>query len=150
MADHATSTGRVPVSPPASAALAAFIDAGFVALFVAIGRRNHDEDATVSGYLTTVAPFLVALLVGWLALRAWRSPLTVRTGVGLWLFVVVLGMLLRRINGDGTAIAFVIVATIFLGATLVGWRAIWAVAEPRRRRHEAARSHRSSRLPSEP
>ncbi len=133
-----------------SAALAAFIDVGFVALFVAIGRRNHDEDATVSGYLETVTPFLFALLFGWLGLRAWRSPMSVRTGIALWAYTVIGGMFIRRVEGEGTALAFVIVATIFLGLTLVGWRAIWAFAEPRRARHAAARSPQSARVPSGP
>jgi len=114
------------------APFAALLDAGFIALFVAIGRRNHDEDATVTGYLGTVWPFLVALLIGWAVLRAWRAPTTVRTGVTLWPIVVIVGMLLRRLSGDGTALAFVIVATVFLGLTLVGWRAIWSFAEARR------------------
>jgi FtsH-binding integral membrane protein len=120
------------------APFAALLDAGFIALFVAIGRRNHDEEATVTGYLGTLWPFLVALLLGWTALRAWRTPTTVRTGVTLWPIVVVVGMLLRRLAGDGTALAFVIVATVFLGLTLVGWRAIWSFAEARRRQSASA------------
>jgi FtsH-binding integral membrane protein len=118
------------------APFAALLDAGFVSLFVAIGRRNHDEGATVTGYLGTLWPFLVALLIGWTVLRAWRAPTTVRTGVTLWPIVVIVGMLLRRLAGDGTALAFVIVATVFLGVTLVGWRAIWSFADTRR--HQSA------------
>jgi hypothetical protein len=115
------------------APFAAFLDAGFVALFVAIGRRNHDEEATVSGYLGTLWPFLFALLFGWIARRAWRSPTTVQTGLAIWACTVIGGMFIRRIEGDGTAPAFVIVATIFLGVTLVGWRSIWTLVESRRR-----------------
>jgi Protein of unknown function (DUF3054) len=55
--------------------------------------------------------------------RAWRHPIDVRTGCALWAFVVIGGMLIRRLMGDGTALAFVIVATVFLGVSLVGWRA---------------------------
>jgi Protein of unknown function (DUF3054) len=120
------------------APFAALVDAGFIALFVAIGRRNHDEEATVPGYLGTVWPFLVALLIGWVVLRAWRAPTAIRTGVTLWPIVVIGGMLVRRLAGDGTALAFVIVATIFLGVTLVGWRAIWSFAESRRRQSASA------------
>jgi hypothetical protein len=32
-------------------------------------------------------------------------------------------MLLRRLTGDGTAWPFVVVATVVLGALLLGWRA---------------------------
>ena len=120
------------------APFAAFLDTGLVALFVAIGRRNHDEDPTLSGYLETLTPFLVALVFGWLACRAWRAPTTVRTGLQLWAFTVIGGMFIRRIEGDGTALAFVIVATIFLGLTLVGWRVIWMLVESRRRQSATA------------
>ena len=118
-----------------STPIAASLDALSVVVFVAIGRRNHDESSAMSGTLSTAAPFLVALLVAWLVVRAGRRPLDVRTGLLLWPIVVIVGMLLRRfVFDDGTAMAFVIVATIFLGATLVGWRAVWALAGSRRNR----------------
>jgi hypothetical protein len=42
-------------------------------------------------------------------------------------------MIVRRAMFDrGTATAFVIVATLFLGAGLVGWRAGWRLADRRR------------------
>jgi hypothetical protein len=34
------------------------------------------------------------------------------------------GMLLRRVGGDGTALAFIAVATAFLAASMLGWRAV--------------------------
>ena len=37
---------------------------------------------------------------------------------------VVLGMLLRRVAGDGTALSFVIVATTVLSVLLLGWRLV--------------------------
>lgn len=103
--------------------IAAAIDAGLVTAFVAIGRRNHDEDPGVVGLLTTAAPFLVGLLVGWVVAKAWGDPMPVRKGLIIWPITVIVGMIGRRITGDGTALTFVIVATLFLGATLVGWRA---------------------------
>jgi hypothetical protein len=61
------------------------------------------------------------------------------TGVTVWLATVVIGLLLRRIVWDrGTAISFVIVATVVLGALLVGWRAIWAIAQRRRELQSAS------------
>ena len=112
--------------------MAAAIDTALVTLFVAIGRRNHDEDPGVIGVLSTAAPFLVGLLVGWMITTAWDDPTTVRKGLIIWPTTVAVGMLVRRLVGDGTAVSFVIVATLFLGATLVGWRAAWlAVASKR-------------------
>lgn len=103
--------------------IAAAIDAGVVTAFVAIGRRNHDEDPGVIGLLSTAAPFLVGLVVGWLVAKAWEDPMPIRKGLTIWPITVVVGMIGRRLAGDGTALSFVIVATVFLGATLVGWRA---------------------------
>ena len=88
--------------------------------------------------LTTAAPFLIALAVAWLVVRAWRRPTVVRTGVLVWPIVIVVGMLLRRfVFDDGTAASFVIVATLFLGFFLVGWRAVGQLVESRRRHGSA-------------
>ena len=124
-----------------STPIAASLDALCVVIFVAIGRRNHDESSAIEGTLSTAAPFLLSLAVAWLVLRAWNRPLDVRTGLLLWPIVVIVGMLVRRfVFDDGTAAAFVIVATLFLGVTLVGWRAIWALVTVRRasRRSDSA------------
>jgi len=112
---------------------AAALDAGLVTAFVAIGRRNHDEDPGVLGLLSTAAPFLVGLIVGWLVTKAWEDPTPVRQGLIIWPITVAVGMLGRQLVGDGTALSFVIVATVFLGVTLVGWRAIRAGITARRR-----------------
>ena len=101
------------------------IDAALVVLFVFIGTRNHDTDENAVGVASTAAPFLVALVVGWLASRAWRSPLAVRTGITVWVVTIVVGMLLRHFAWDrGTAGAFIVVATIFNAFTLIGWRVV--------------------------
>ena len=94
-----------------------------IIVFVAIGRRNHDEGVAPTGVIETAAPFLIALLIGWLIARAWNEPLTTRTGTIIWVTTVALGMVLRKfVFDDGTATAFVIVATVFTGLVLNGWR----------------------------
>ncbi|MEP1125883.1 MAG: DUF3054 domain-containing protein [Ilumatobacter sp.] len=103
--------------------IAAAVDAGIVTAFVAIGRNNHDEDPGVIGLLSTAAPFLVGLVIGWLVTKAWDDPMPIRRGLIIWPVTVAVGMIGRRLVGDGTALSFVIVATVFLGVTLVGWRA---------------------------
>ena len=96
-----------------------------VIVFVAIGRRNHDEGTGLDGIASTAAPFLVALAVVWLVALVWRDPVSARSGVITWIGTVVLGMLLRKfVFDDGTATAFVIVATVFLGITFNSWRAL--------------------------
>jgi hypothetical protein len=45
----------------------------------------------------------------------------------VWGYTVVMGMVLRNVVFNrGTALAFIIVATVFLGATMLGWRALLA------------------------
>lgn len=119
--------------PHASVTVPAVIDVVLVLVFVLIGRGSHDEGFTLLGTLITVWPFLVALAVGWVVMRAWRSPRAVAwTGVGIWVVTVAVGMLLRVVSGQGTAPSFVIVATIVLGVFLVGWRALARVVARRR------------------
>ena len=113
--------------------LAAGLDTSIVVAFVAIGRRNHDESTAVSGLVSTAAPFLIALGLAWAIWRIWHRPAGVLAGVQVWATTVVIGMLLRNlVFGDGTAASFVIVATVFLGTFLVGWRAASVALESRR------------------
>ena len=101
----------------------AVADAASIVIFVAIGRKNHDEGEAASGIFRVAAPFLLALLVGWVIARAWKEPLSQRSGVLISLTTIVLGMVLRKLIFDnGTATAFIIVATVFLGTLLNGWR----------------------------
>lgn len=94
-----------------------------IIVFVTIGRRNHDEGVAPAGVIETAAPFVIAALVGWLIARGWKSPVAVGTGAIIWVTTVALGMLLRKlVFDDGTATAFVIVATVFTGVVLNGWR----------------------------
>lgn len=99
------------------------IDIVLVVAFVLIGRRSHDEEFNLAGVWETAWPFFAGLLLGWLVTRAWRWPDRVwPTGVIIWLVTVAGGMVLRSVSGQGTDIAFIIVATVTLGAFLVGWR----------------------------
>lgn len=110
--------------------LAAAIDVVAVFVFVATGRSSHAEALSVAGLAQTAWPFLGGTLVGWLIAGlltrgAWHSPLAVvRTGLVVWVSTVVIGMLLRVVSGQGTALAFIIVAIVVLGMLLVGWRAL--------------------------
>ena len=101
-------------------------DLVLVVVFTAIGRSTHHEDvfgAWGQELWTTAWPFVVALIVGWAVLRAWKDPLAVvRTGLGLWLITVAGGLALRKLAGGGTALPFVLVATAVVLVFLVGWR----------------------------
>ncbi|WP_295013086.1 DUF3054 domain-containing protein [uncultured Microbacterium sp.] len=111
-------------------------DVVLVIVFAAIGRASHEHGVDPGGVVETAWPFLVGLGVGWLVLRAWRAPAApLRTGLPLVVSTVVLGMILRVVSGGGTAVAFIVVATITLLVFLVGWRGVAAlVARIRARR----------------
>ena len=108
------------------ATLAFGLDVAAVVLFVVIGRRNHHETGNVVvGAVRIVAPFLIALIIGWLVAHAGRAPMSIRSGVVIWAATVVIGLALRRLVFQrGVAIAFIIVATVTLGLFVVGWRAV--------------------------
>jgi FtsH-binding integral membrane protein len=105
------------------ARLAVILDCCCVLLFVIIGRADHAHGESLAGIASTAWPFLAGLAGGWLAARAWRQPFRLwPVGVGAWLGAVALGMLFRVVSGQGTAVAFVVVALAFLGLFLLGWR----------------------------
>lgn len=119
-----------------TAVLAAFGDLLAVVLFVVAGRSNHQEDGGIGDLVVVIAPFAIALAAGWLALRAWRTPLAaVPTGIVLWLCTAGGGLLLRRVAFQrSTALAFVIVGSVFLLLVLVGWRVVVGAVVARRRK----------------
>lgn len=105
------------------------IDAILVIIFCAIGRRTHEEANALAGLAKTSWPFLTGLVIGWAATFAlyrdkFNAVLLVPTGVVVWLGAVVFGMILRVSSGQGTQFSFIVVATLVLGAFLLGWRAL--------------------------
>ena len=106
-------------------AFSAIADIAVIVVFVAIGREEHNSGNSIAGVLETAAPFLIALVLGWLATRAWQNPTGVGRGLGIWLVTILAGMNLRHyVFDDGTATAFIVVASAFTLAGLVGWRAV--------------------------
>ena len=52
-----------------------------------------------------------------------RRPTDLRLGAGVLASTVTIGMLVRRLATErGTPITFIVVATLFLGLFLLGWR----------------------------
>ncbi|WP_370647808.1 DUF3054 domain-containing protein [Leucobacter aridicollis] len=123
-----TTPDSAPVARPASAAMVAgafALDAILIVVFAAIGRESHAREATLFGPLETAWPFLAGLTISWLLAAAWRRPAAIlRTGLPIWIGTVALGMLFRALTGQGTALPFVIVATLTVSAFLLGWRLI--------------------------
>ncbi|MGK7223174.1 DUF3054 domain-containing protein [Kocuria flava] len=107
---------RTPAWP-----VAAVLDVAVVLLFAALGRRAHALDPV--GVLETAWPFLVGLVLGWVAWRLPRAPFALwPQGVALWATTVAAGMALRALTGQGTAPSFVLVTLGVLGALLLGTR----------------------------
>jgi hypothetical protein len=112
-------------------------DAVAIVVFAAIGRANHDESTGVPGIWHTAWPFLFGAALGLAATAYARtSPTSIRAGVRVWVWTLVIGMVVRAATGAGTAIAFVIVAAIVLAVFLIGWRALlgWRTWRSRRQR----------------
>lgn len=134
---------------PASVITAAVLDAALLLVFVLIGRASHSEGPL--GALWTWWPFLGGLAIGWLAMRAWRSPeRIIWTGIGVWVATVAGGMLLRALSGQGVQPSFVVVTTIVVGVFLLGWRGIAVLARRRFSRHAVKTGGRSGESPESP
>ena len=104
------------------------LDAGLIAAFAFIGRRSHGESSSMLGIATTAWPFLAGMTAGWLAilLVMGRAPLRIGDGITIWLATVAIAMVLRSLTSAGTAAAFIVVATAFLGTGRLGWRFVAA------------------------
>jgi uncharacterized membrane protein (UPF0136 family) len=111
------------------------LDLVLVGVFAVLGRLSHYDSLTLGGWWHTAWPFLLATMLGWVVLLLARRPVdSVVAGVVLWIVTLVGGMLLRLASDQGTALPFVVVATLVLGALLVLPRAaLWTVR--RRARH---------------
>jgi hypothetical protein len=108
------------------------VDVAAIVLFAAIGRRNHGEGTAAVGVLVVAAPFLAGWTVAWFATRLNRAPASAGRALVALAVALPIALLLRALTGRGDAPAFVVVATIFLGLTLVGRR--WLVGALRGRR----------------
>ncbi|MDZ4232348.1 MAG: DUF3054 domain-containing protein [Dietzia sp.] len=101
------------------------VDVVCVVVFCTIGRRSHAEGLTVAGIAETAWPFLAGTGVGWLLARGWQRPTSLApTGIVVWVCTVVIGMLLRKATSQGTAVSFIVVASLTTAVLLLGWRAL--------------------------
>ena len=113
---------RIARSPVLPALVA---DVACVVFFVALGRRNHAGGVSVGGVAETAWPFLTGTAIGWLLSRGWHRPTALApTGVVVWVCTVVVGMLLRHATSEGTAVSFIVVATVVTALLILGWRVI--------------------------
>jgi len=130
--DASSSTPAAPTTLPAWPAVVC--DLVCVLVFTVVGTVNHATAGDVGHVAMVGLPVLVGLAVGWLATRAWRAPAQVwPTGVAVWFATVALGLALRPVLGvGGVEPSFAIVTAVFLGVTMLGWRALASLAARRR------------------
>ncbi len=101
------------------------IDVVSVLVFVVIGRAAHDHGESVAGIISTAWPFVSGMAAGHVLVAVRRRDASGwRGGAVVWLATVAVGMALRVIAGQGIAFAFVLVALCFLGAMMLGGRAL--------------------------
>ncbi|GAA4641028.1 DUF3054 domain-containing protein [Gordonia humi] len=133
-----TDSAAVVRTPASAVVLTALADIVAIGVFVTIGRSSHDEASSLSGFFSTAWPFLVGGAVGWCVTAIvtgsrFRPAQLWPAGVIVWIATVVIGMVLRVVADQGTAVSFIVVATIATGVLLLGWRGV-AVAVSRIRR----------------
>lgn len=99
------------------------IDVAAVLVFVAIGRRSHEEAASVAGFLVTSAPFLIGAVASWALLAVARPGGSLVPALAVWAVTVLVGVLLRRFAfGEGAPASFVVVTSLVLALLMVGGR----------------------------
>ncbi|MGH3927760.1 MAG: DUF3054 domain-containing protein [Pseudonocardiaceae bacterium] len=109
---------------PTTVTLVAGADVFAVLVFAAVGRSSHAEAVGALGVLTTAAPFLLGLLIGWLVIRAWRAPLRLPVGVAVWASVVIVGLGVRAAFTHRLPPTFALIAAASLALVLLGWRVV--------------------------
>jgi hypothetical protein len=120
---------------PTTVTLAAGADVLAVLVFAAVGRSSHAEALDAVGVLTTAAPFLFGLLLGWLVVRVWRAPLRLPVGVAVWASVAIVGLGVRAAFTHRLPLTFVLIAAASLAVLLIGWRAVaHLIGRPRAQR----------------
>lgn len=106
--------------------LAALIgDVLIVVLFVSAGLIQHGTPLSPEQLFLVAWPFVAGLLLGHLAIRAWKAPFSLWPhGVFVWAITVVAAMALRTLLSQGTETSFVIVTSVVTAVGMLGWRAL--------------------------
>lgn len=112
----------------AETASAVVADLLALVVFVALGVHAHHHHLTFGTYFAAWYPFGAALVIA--ALVRPNAPHTLRTGSERAVITVAVGMVLRVVVGQGTAVSFCIVATVFVSLFF----SLWRFAEARRKR----------------
>lgn len=100
------------------------IDLVAIAVFALLARMAHqseDMPFNFTGFLSTLWPFVVGVVMGWIIVREGRGG----RGVWVWLITVVVGLAIWGVRNQAIPHwSFVIVATVMSALLLLGWRGI--------------------------
>lgn len=111
-------------------------------LALALGGKNTHEAGDSDWVVLVIAwPFAVAAALAhvWLLSRGRPTARIWPEGATVLAATYAIGMLLRAISGRGLAPGFLVVAALFLTATMLGWRAVAHLAGVTRRRSPSRR-----------
>lgn len=105
------------------------------------GKGTHEAGESDWVVLVIAWPFAVAAVLAqaWLLSRGRPTARIWPEGVTVLAATYAIGMLLRAISGRGLAPGFLVVAALFLAATMLGWRAVAHLAGITRRRSPSRR-----------
>ena len=126
---HRSSTHRSPVS----ALVADGIAIAVFALLARIAHNTPEMPLSFVGWLDTTWPFLLGVALAWALLwfgvlpqlRNGGSGHDMASGVVVWIFAVVVGLLVWGLrHGQVPHWSFMLVATIMSAILLLGWRGI--------------------------
>jgi hypothetical protein len=110
------------------------VDVVWILLFALLGRESHEGDTAALAVFGVAWPFLAGYAATALVVGLRRRPRSVGRGAVVWLGSVAGGMAIRTVlEGRLPETAFIVVALLFLGAGLVGWRVVAALVCRRRR-----------------
>ncbi|MGA0123037.1 MAG: DUF3054 domain-containing protein [Gaiellales bacterium] len=110
------------------------LDVVWIVLFALLGRESHEGDTAALAVLGVAWPFLAGYAASALIVGLRRHPRGVGRGTVAWLGTVAGGMAIRTVlEGRLPETAFIVVALVFTGAGLVGWRVVAAIICRRRR-----------------
>ncbi|MCS3491847.1 hypothetical protein M2368_000819 [Arthrobacter sp. JUb119] len=108
------------------------VDIVLIVLFALLGRREHEHGLSIGGILMTALPFLVAYVVVTLLSKPWTTINKLfPVGVLVWVVTVAAGLALRVAMDSTAALPFIIVATLVLGAFLMGRRLVTSMVAKR-------------------
>ncbi|RNE49986.1 DUF3054 domain-containing protein [Corynebacterium alimapuense] len=109
-------------------ALAADVVAITIFAFLArVAHQTEEMPLNVSGWLSTLWPFLIGVAVAWMiiVLAHWDGAQLAPAGVLAWAITAVTGLAIWGLrNGEFPHWSFIIVATVMSGLLMLGWRIV--------------------------